>query len=235
MPRYTIYFLPSLTTLFVWFCSYFKLNTDFVVPTILFFMLTYGTFNFRRFSNVQKLIFIYVAFSALAEVFAYYWGLVYQNNHKAYHFFCIIQTLLYTGIYSYLLMPKKKYRYLLWLICGILLVVELLYSFVFRSVYLFPSLNIVLLSGFVLTLSLFQFRRMILFPVTEKLENQPIFWFNFGTLIAYSFGFFFLGFLSTTKNLPDEMYTIWWGTAIFLCACYFMSLYLDDQPTKPIV
>lgn len=234
MPRYTIYLIPSLTALFVLNTSYFEMNTDLVVSIIYCLSVIYAIFNFVRFSTVQKLIFVYVAFAALTEVSAYYLGLVYENNHKASHLFIFVQTILYTGIYAQLLIPKKKHLYLLWFICGILLIVQLLYSFVYRSVHIFPSLSIVLLSGFVLTLALLHFGRMILFPVTEKLENQSIFWFNFGTLITYSFGFFFLGFLSSAKNLPDEMYTIWWGTAVFLSVCYFMSLYLEDQSTKPI-
>ncbi len=230
MLRYIFIFLPLFLITCFWVNTYDTL-TDFIVPTFLIFIGTFGFLNFKRLSPQQKLIVLYVTISAICEIAAYYFGLIYRNNSEVYHYYVLAQLIIFGVIYSRVL-GFRKYRSSFWIMVLGLFIVYLFNSYYFSSIYSFPSLNTALLTAFLIPLTLFQFRRMILFPIDKKLEEQPIFWFNFGTFLFYSFDFFFLGVYSSIDKVPEWMYVTHWGANIFLFSTYFIAIFLDAQPKK---
>lgn len=229
MLRYLFFILPLISALFVWFCYYFQWNTDFFVPTILVIIGTIGWLKFKVLTKFQRLLVMYITLTYANEAAAYYFGIYYQMNGPVYNIYNPLQLITYALIYSELLKPKRYKKYY-WSIILIVLIINLLNSFYFGTIEKFPALNNTLIIMILLPLTLFQFRKMILFPVTEQLEKQPEFWFNYGTFIFVSLNFFNFAFLGNMPDLPDWVYAIIWGSNIFLYATYFLAIYLSTKP-----
>lgn len=227
MLRYAFYLLPLFTALFVWMCNYLDSALVFVIPTFLFIISAVGLFRFKQLSRITKLILIYVLFSLIIELIAYPMAL--NGSNSAVYHYCVIGQLLLFGVIYCQSLDLKKHQFIFWVGIGIILILELFISFFWTSLAVFPSLNIVVLAALIIPLTLFQFRQMILYPVALELEMQPLFWFNFGTFVFFTLNFFILGFLSSTQELPREMYQILWGSNVFLYATYFIAIYLESK------
>lgn len=227
MLRYLFFLLPLFTALFVWVCSFLDAGLVFIIPSILFIASLVGLYLYKRLSRLTKLILLYVMFSFLIELIAYPMAL--NGSNSAVYHFCVIGQLLLFGLIYFRSLDLKKHQLVYWLGMGIILLLELFISFYWTSLDAFPSINIVVLAALLIPLTLFQFRQMILYPVTLELEKQPLFWFNFGTFVFFTLNFFILGFLSSTQELPNEMYQILWGSNVFLYATYLIAIILDSK------
>jgi hypothetical protein len=166
----------------------------------------------------------------LTEFAAYYFGYYYRNNSVPFLFFFPLQLLTFILLYHQLFRLKLNKK-VFWVLAASILGIFVLISLNSWTKELFPSLNALLLSAIVLPLSLFQFKQMLAEPVSIKLENQPVFWFNLGTFMFFSFDFFFLSFLEQmAEELPEWMFTAHWLINIFLFSTYFIAIILDASP-----
>lgn len=230
MLRYLLFITSFI--LICWALESIEEITDFIVSSLLVSLSTVGWFRYGSLSKFQKTLCFYVTIWMLTEFAAYYFGYYYRNNSIPYLFFFPLQLFVFILLYQHLFYPNVN-RKVLWFLVAFTLGIFTLISINSWTKELFPSMNAVLLSIIVLPLSLFQFKRMIFEPTRAQLENQPIFWFNFGTFVFFSFDFFFLSFLEQmAEELPQWMYTAHWIMNIFLLSTYFIAIILDSQP-KP--
>lgn len=227
MLRY-FFLLSSLVLIFTLLDRTTPSMEHFVIPSFLTCIVTYGLFNFNQYSKVQKWILLYLCISLLNQIIAYYFGLYFRSSYEVLHVYVITQLVILVNIYAINLKIKKLAFAIIFLV-GVIFLFNSIY---FNTISRFPSFNVVLLSAVLITLSLFQFRHMILTVNAQKLESQPVFWFNLGTFIFYAFGFFLFGFLSVIQHLPNWMFTILFASNILLYLTYFIALLLKDQP-KP--
>ncbi|PCJ29910.1 MAG: hypothetical protein COA99_19020 [Moraxellaceae bacterium] len=230
MLRYLFITIPLFIISLVIFLKYQEIPFHLVLWSFLGLLILFGLAKFPKLSFPIKVSVIYIFLALIAEVIAREFAIEFKKNSPVYHVLMPIQIFFYAIVYFKFLGIQKTNKHY-WMIVSIPLIATLGNSLFFQSIWDFPSINFIFLSALVLPLTLLYFRRMILNPISIKLENQAYFWFNIGTFVFFTLDFFILGFHASLKlDVPPWIYDILWGANLALYIPYFIAIILDAKP-----
>ena len=153
----------------------------------------------------NKLLFLYLLLSLVADSYSYYLiKVLNQNNISLYAIFTCIELFLLGAIYFNQLLWRKLLPY--WCLLGLLSVIMV---GIFRSDTLLQVVSVassVLLIG----LSTFYFFKVFDEAVIPILTDFPFFWINSGILIGFGTSIFITIFLNLMLELPLFMTQFLW-------------------------
>ena len=184
----------------------------------------YGLTVFKRVSKPYSLFPFYflviMFFEMLSKYMAYHDG----NNKAVYHVLIPIQILAYT--YFYLKAFKNKKTQFTVLGVGLLLTCFCICNSLFvQAVTDMPTYSFIVISTFVIVLSLIVFKKILEHPTKLKIFAHPLFWFNLGSLVFYCLTFFVFGYLDFMVNSPNWVSYIIWVSNMIMYITYFISFY----------
>ena len=157
---------------------------------------------------------------------------IVNSTAPFYHALSPIYTIYIALIYGNLFKTRKLklFAYFLCLF-AVFLIASLALSQ--ETIYSFPSVNLLVLSFFVVVLSLMFFYQMLRSPNETSLFKQPAFWFNSGNLVFYSTTALHFGladlFHDSGKGLPDWVNEFIWILNLILYGCFLVSIVLNSR------
>lgn len=188
-----------------------------------------GMIQYKRLEPAYQYLTQYLTGVFISEIASFWLYTQINTNYPVYHILLVF-TLIYFGLIFRHLQQKfgnKKYRILPWAIALALVAVAV--SVFFQDIYTFPSINLSLLSLFVVGNALFLFTGMIRNPVPTPIQRQPAFWFGTGSLFFYSITFFCYAYLEyfviDYGPVAAWIYHIIQASNYILYASYLISIY----------
>ncbi len=233
-PKYLL--LPIISLYIIVF--YFSIDSEFkrfvfLISTEIVVILI-ALLNSKNIEKSMKWFALYLLIIMVSELIARYLSYTVGNNHIVFHVMIPVQILFFMSFYYHNLRKSISPKYFYLLLC-IVLIISLILSLRDGAIKSFPSMQFVILGTTIILLSLLQFKEMILFPITQKIEKQPLFWFNLGNLIFFSISYFFLGVLGSLSKVPQWAYIILWSFNIVLYVCYFLFVTFSINQKHKII
>lgn len=203
-----------------------------ISPRFLFYLILiasgfiYGLANLSKLNLHIKILVFYLGAILISEsstrVMVYY-----ENNcMPIYHILIPIQFIFFGCFYTLLL--RKKSRLIL-SITFLAFIASILNSIYFQSLNTFPTFSFLFLSLFVVSLTLFHFKKTSNLVQTPLISQLPEFWINTSELLFFSLCLFYFGF----KNLFhfNDLFYDWfiYSLTMLMYTCYILAIRLDRK------
>lgn len=193
----------------------------------------YGLVKFSQLTSPYRLVVLLIGYTFCSEVinrFVLYYLL--ENTFLVYHLNAVILIVFYLLIYLQFIQPNPKLKQQIVVFFIVSIVMALLNSLWYKSLWDFPSFSIAANAFFCISLSLILFKKMLDIPTNTRLFQQPVFWFNLGTLTFYSFNF--IGFVFHNEYYKFKAFSVWlnylnWIGNLLLYTFYFVAIYLNQK------
>lgn len=210
-----------------------------LVPRLLFYFLVLlvgvvlGAVNYKLLPPAFRYLTQMLCLIVLGEVSGLFMIAEIKTNYPIYHLIQLITIFYYGIIYYHLLIEKPVFRVFSVVLTILVLIVSIYLSLAIQTIYTFPSYASMILSVFVVGLSLLTLYQMLIHPVETPLIKQAVFWYSVSSLFFYTITFFIFGYLSVLLNEADPVprwiyYPIWFGNYL-LYGSYAVSLYLASH------
>ena len=187
----------------------------------------YGLVHFKKLSIPYQILVCYLCITLLSETLSRYLAYKIGNSMPAYHLLIPVQILFYSYFYAQFLSKSKQVRSFIFASGGVVLLLCIANSWFVQGILTMPSNGIMLLAMLVITLTLFQFKQMIVHSTNVKLIKHPLFWFNLGGLVFYCLTFFVFGYYNLPGTAPDWAFFMILATNLIMYCAYFYALHLD--------
>lgn len=228
MSRYFLLLHISLLGIAFSIHFYFNEHRPYFHISLLGAYLIISLFFLSRTSRFAKSLTFFIGFILFSECSVRFFAHKYDNGNVVYHFLIPLQLLFYAELYAKLFKNNKSRTIvnISLMLCSL----SILNTIYLQEFKYFPSNSLILLSSFLITLSLMKFKEMISLPTSIRLRNQSEFWFNLGTFLFYSLTFFVFSFFPFIINGPEWMLDLVFFLNISLYLCYFFSILLESRP-----
>ena len=199
-----------------------------------------GLVLFFKIDNVFRWISILLLITVTNELAVRYISFVLNSNISVsaiYHFFVLIEFILYAIIFSKFINSKKWDRYLIYFSIFIIIFE------VFNTIYVQPlnksNTNTMIVESVILVfLSLMLFLRIKESTTYDNILLEGVFWFNSSVLIYYAFNILVWGFHSikvyNLENPPFIIYNLNLFFSGVLYLTFFISIYLNYIQNKKL-
>lgn len=207
----------------------------------LFLLLSataYGVYNFRDLTLPYRLLIAQVFLVLLSEITSQVIRHFILSSFPVYYVLIPALLLFNSLIYRTLFKSSIVLKEIVTIVAIILLVIHWYLSLCTSEVWTesFPSISLMLLSLFTISVSLLVFIQMLYSPIMIPLQKQAIFWWNSGNLFFYSVTFFIFGYFRYIKglgqNMPEWSYTQIWLASMVMYSCHFTSLYFNRKKSN---
>lgn len=216
--------------------------TTIISPGYLFyFVLLMGLclYGFKRFKQLDQgyryLTYLAVTIT-VSESLSRLAVWQFENNLPLYHILIPFQAVFYYLIFRSLIRNPKAKKVALFL--GLLtLLTSLGLSFQY-GLNTFPSLNLSVLSLYIIGFSLHLFYQLVQNPSEQSLFRLPDFWFALGNLIFFAGAFMIFTLLQiliiNDLNRPQYIYDVILVLNYFLYTSYVVSIYFGTRKLEVI-
>lgn len=190
---------------------------------VLTISLTIGMGRYDSLPRKYRLLFFLILITLISEIVSRYLAISIMNSRPAYHVLIPIQSLFYSMIYTSSSNSKTWPRFTFLVVAAL----SILNTFLVQPIFEFPTYSLALLSVGIITIVLFDFRRLALLTIKIRLQQHPDFWLNLGSMFFFVPTFFIFGFINIGLNLTPS-----WGLWLVLIAnlimytCYGFAMYL---------
>lgn len=192
---------------------------------VLLIFSVYGLVWFRSFPHKFQAVTVLFITVFISEVSTRILGYTIKSTNPAYHFLIPLMAVQFSFMYKNL--SHRNYTIV---VGGIVAVSSILLSVLHDPILSFPSLAFVLLAIFTVSLSLFDFIRLLRLPVEQSIFETPEFWLNTGNIFFYSLTFFVFGLNNIGIDvLPFWIYDLIFFANIVLYTVYGWSLVLASR------
>ncbi|MFT5821583.1 MAG: hypothetical protein ACI8ZM_002836 [Crocinitomix sp.] len=188
-------------------------------------------FFYKRFIPVQRLLVVLVILAFTADITAYIFWQLWQNNNPIYHVYAVIEFFLILRIFKLelsSLFSNKLFNF----VFVSFLVFAVINAVAWQNIFLFNS-NVTTISSFlIIVLVLIYFFSLLQKENLEPLGKMPIFWISAGLMLYFSTNLV-LFFISKNEIFALENgYTIWGIHAvvnIILFCFYTYALWIKPK------
>ena len=194
---------------------------------LLVFISIYGVYSFNKLTRPYKVLVILILLTLISEFCGRWTYAKYKLTFPPYHFLIPITIFFHAVIYNGLTELKTRYKNLIFVASGFFILLSIINTVYFQSIFSFPSNSITLLSINAIFLSLITFLQMLKFPTEVQLTKQSMFWFNLGNFIFYTLTFFAFAFINYRTNYNAWIAITIWSANIILYVCYFISIFYN--------
>lgn len=206
---------------------------------LLYLILLAGlcVYGFKRLSQLKEgyryltyLALVITISESLSRLFAW----LIDSSLPVYHILIPCQIILYQLIFRSLIKDVKIKRIALYF--GIAAFITTISFSLNTGILAFPSLNISVLSLYIISLSLYLFYQLVQNPTEESLFRIADFWFALGNLVFYAGAFMIFTLLHVLFikdfNRPRYIFDIILYLNYFLYASYVVSIYFGTRKFK---
>ncbi len=159
------------------------------VTNVIAFII--GIYQYRYFTKELKIIFYFVAFGVLTEIYSkFHHYFIMKNTMPIGHFYFPVAFFILSLFFIQVLKDFIKPRYLLIIIIAFELYGVINTLFI-QSLYDYPSLVGSIGAMILFLFSVALFTKVMLEAKITKLSAEPIIWINTGILIYYTGNFFY--------------------------------------------
>lgn len=178
------------------------------ITNIIAFII--GCFLYRHFTKELKIIFYFVAFGVLTEIYAkFHLHFIMKNGMPIGHFYFPIAIFIAGMFYREILKTFINPKYILWIIIGYEIYCFINPIFV-QGLFEYPSLTGSVGALILFLFSVAYFIKVMIDANIKKLSAEPLIWINTAFLVYYTVGFFYhsLYNLRTTASMDVAVFAI---------------------------
>ena len=195
---------------------------------LLLLIVLYGLIRINRLENNFKALVAYISAIFLVETTNKVYGLLYDNNQTMYHFLIPLQILFYAYfLNSISLSTRISRRYYLFAIIAVTL--SILNSLFIQDLKTFPSNGVILLTLFIVPISLNSFKSLLNIDAIAPLRHNALFLISLGNLIFYCSTFLTFSHFNFTQSPPEWMFILIWAANLLMYGSYFISIRLNVE------
>ncbi len=182
---------------------------------ILFLPLTIGAFGYKALSKDQKLIFLFVIATFVNDSLSLLLKVLHETNLWVYHFFVPVSFVIVLRVYAHHLSRNLFVNRTFNIVSLTFVALAVINSVWVQKLDDFNS-NMISLSSFIyMILAIRYFYRLIKTRKQERLEREPMVWFNTGVLLYHSGSLILFLFVNNLiDGSPDLLLSSWWMNAI---------------------
>jgi len=233
MPRYPLILVSSVVIMFIAIFINQAIDLLYLDLCLLYLYVLTSIIYLKKIPRTYQYLLLMLMSVLALEIASYFMAVIYRNNHPIYHLTVPVQIGVFGLIFRKTLFPKgRNSNYTFLIVCLILL--SLLNSLFLQDLSTAPSYGMLLLSFFVITSSLFQFKLMLTKPTHKKLTLRAIFWFCIASFLFYTLTFVSFGLHAILlEDLPQFVFDfiMWFNLVLYFL--YFVAIYLSTK-SKPL-
>lgn len=169
---------------------------------LLLIVLAIGVVRYRKLTTPFKILTLLIGLTLMCESVKKIVAILFKNSMPIEHLSGIIECILFSLCYFYLLKRKPLKRFIS-ILAVCLLTLYLFDVIIFEPLDQFPSIFLNISQLVYLIYALVLFREMLLFPSEKKLAEQSSFWFNINILFFSTS--IFLTFALTSYFLAHKL------------------------------
>ncbi|SOE20448.1 hypothetical protein SAMN06298216_0939 [Spirosomataceae bacterium TFI 002] len=213
------------------------LNYGKVVQLFYTIVFIWAIFNFSTFQGIWKWFLAYISLSFITEVLVYFTPISeMENNHFVGHISFFIGVIM-LGVFFYQAFDKPILKQIT-LVGTILLNFAVIIGFFYEDGYLLPSKMGSFIYIVFLALHLILHRKLIAESKTNRLRENPMFWWNTSFIIMNIVYIIFSLTIGSILPISDDLSFIWYliknTSDLVLCVLWVMAIYkLRSWKFKP--
>ncbi len=201
---------------------------------LIFSSSLFGILSYQKLSRAFQILVILLSLVTITEATSRILIILNGSSFPVYHLIVPLQIIFYSLIFRELFLAPWVKRLTL-IIGAICLVFNFILSFE-KGWDAFPSLNIILLSTFLILCSLYIFYQLVQNPSERNLLEIGEFWFAVGNLMFWAGSFLILGLLEVSLangiERPPWIFKVLKALNYLLYSCYLLSIYLELRKTE---
>lgn len=213
------------------------LNYGKVVQLFYTIVFIWAIFNFSTFQGIWKWFLAYISLSFITEVLVYFTPISeMENNHFVGHISFFIGVIM-LGVFFHQAFDKPILKQIT-LIATILLNFAIIIGFFYEDGYLLPSKMGSFIYIVFLALHLILHRKLIAESKTNRLRENPMYWWNTSFIIMHVVYIIFSLTIGYILPISDDLSFIWYiiknSSDLVLCVLWVMAIYkLRSWKFKP--
>ena len=192
---------------------------DIIYGVYLILLLLIAIAGFTRFKKLSKgfrILTGLILCTLISESIKKVYGKIYHNNMPIAHIWAVIEYVLFSLTYFYLLTSRWVKKAIIVSMVA-MLILEIVNVLFFEKLTKFPSLILEASHIIYVVDSLLLFRQMLLFPTEQSLFKQSLFWFNINVLFYATTMFLNFALLSYfIENKLDILSLVYFSMAVNL-------------------
>ncbi len=215
------------------------MNVDLIYNAYLVLLLLVtiaGLLRYKKLTKAFQVLTILILCTLISEGIKRVYGKIHHNTMPQAHVWAIMEFILFSLTYFYLLTNALLKRIVLILMFA-MVALEIVNILFFEKLSQFPSLILEASHIIYVVFALLLFRQMLLFPSEQSLFKQSVFWYNINVLFYATTMFLNFALLSYfIQNKLDVIPLAYFGIVVnfIFYIIIGISLLIDDKKNSVI-